>query len=903
MARVPQFRLHGREPAVGNDVEAEIDFHLTEMADLLIAQGWEPNAARQEALRQFGSVERARRVLSRIDSQTRRRTRRFEVLGDLAQDVRVGFRGLLRQPTFALTAVATLGLAIGANAAMFGIVDRLLLRPPAHISDPARVQRVTVARWLDGRLTEPWSSISYPAFTYLRDGVPSFSHVAAVDGATLSLGLGAEARRVRAELATGRFFELVGTRPALGRFFGDQEDQRPNGTAVAVLSEALWRTGFGADAQVVGRKVILNGRPFEIVGVTPRGFTGLGLAPVDMWVPFSAGGMALGRAGNHHTWTQRGWQFIEAVVRLAEGATVARAAEEAASAYQRGHADYDEFEARARPTLTAITGANASADPLHAAEARVAGWLFGVTLLVLLIASANVSNLLLARGLARRAELALRTALGAGRWRLGRQLAAESGLLAVLGAGVGLLLAQGAGGLARRSLLAGTAWTESPVNGRVLLVTIAVTAFAALLAGLLPLVRSARTDAAGELRGSARAAGGGSNRLRIGLLLVQTTLSTALLAGAGLFLRSVERVRRIDLGIDAQHALAVGVNLTGIGATPEQAREFYRQAVERLATVPGVEAVGPIIGAPFMSNSSEGVRVPGLDTMPRLPGGGPYYFRAGPGTLEALGVRLLRGRLFTAGDRAGAPPVAVVSDRMARLLWPGKDPIGRCFVAAPSDSAAPCREVVGIVADLHRQELDEAPFMLYFTVIDQWSEPGVPDQILVRAKGSPEELIEPVRRALLELRSDLPYVNARPYEEIIAPQSRSWRLGAAMLTGFGTLSLVIAAMGLYGVLSFAVTQRIREFGIRTALGATPGRLIRGVVAGGVGVAIAGVGLGLVIVAAISGRLTPLLYRTTAGDPLVLASAALIVLLIGAIASAVPARRAARVDPIGALRAE
>jgi len=451
----------------------------------------------------------------------------------------------------------------------------------------------------------------------------------------------------------------------------------------------------------------------------------------------------------------------------------------------------------------------------------------------------------------------------------------------------------------RRWRRIGTAVVRWPAP--ILVVTIAITVLTALLAGLLPLVRSARTDAAMELRGSARAATGSTGRLRIGLLLVQTTLSTALLVGAGLFLRSVDRVRRIDLGIDAPHVLAVGVNLSGLGVAADEAREFHRQAVERLATVPGVEAVGPIVGAPFMSNSSEGVRVPGLDTMPRLPGGGPYNFRAGPGTLEALGVRLLRGRLFDRGDRAGSPPVAVVSDRMARLLWLNQDPIGRCFVAAPSDSAAPCREVVGIVADLHRQELDEAPFMLYFTVIDQWRDPRVPDQILVRTKGSPDAVIEPVRRALLELRSDLPYVNARPYEEIIAPQSRSWRLGAAMLPAFGMLSLAIAAMGLYGVLSFTVTQRIREFGIRTALGATPSRLVRGVVAGGLGVAAVGVALGLVLVGAISGRLAPLLYRTSPGEPLVLASAALVVVLIGTVASAVPARRAARVDPIGARR--
>jgi hypothetical protein len=406
------------------------------------------------------------------------------------------------------------------------------------------------------------------------------------------------------------------------------------------------------------------------------------------------------------------------------------------------------------------------------------------------------------------------------------------------------------------------------MDRRVLAITAGVTILVALIAGLLPLLRASRTDVAAVLHGAARQVGGAPLRLRAGLLLVQTTLCTALLVGAGLFLTSLDRVMGLDLGVRLDRALLVSVDLGAIEVPADQQLVFYREAERRLAAIPGVAAAGAIQCAPFLCNMGGGIRVPGLDSVPRQPGGGPYFFRVTPGALEAFGVRLIGGRLFTQSDRAGSQPVAIVTQRMARLIWPNQDPLGKCFYAGTDDTV--CREVVGVVADIHRQAIIEAPFMLYFTVLEQWPDPVPPGNMVVSAaQGSPERLSEAVRRELQSLRADLPYIRARPYEEVVSPHLRSWRLGATMFTLFAGLSLVIAAVGLYGVLSYLVTQRTAEL----------------------------------LVLLVSGRLGELLFETSPREPLVLAAAALAVLGMALIASLVPGVRATRVDPMQALRAE
>jgi predicted permease len=892
------FRLSGREPSTRDDVENELQFHLAEMEDLLLAKGATREVAREEARRRLGDLERLRKELHMMADDTRRTVRRTQWIEDLASDLRFAARGLMRAPGFTLVVVLTLGLAIGANATMFGVVDRLLLRPPAEIPYANDVRRVTVARWIGEKLTDPWDAVSYPSFKALRDDTRSFAAVAAVAIENMSSGTGAEARPIRAVLATGQYFGALGTRPFMGRFFGEEDDQEPSGSPVVVISHTYWRQAMGARTNVLGEVVRLDGHPYEVIGVAPAGFTGTDLQAVDLWLPFNAAGShTFGADGEWRS--AQGWQFINILVRLQDGVNEIAAATDAMNAYQAIQEPERTYEKRAVPVLVSLIAAR-TPGASAGSDAQVAAWLFGVAAIVLIIACANVANLVLARGVRREGEMAVRLAIGGSRWRLMRMLLTEGVLLASLGAGVGLLLARWGGDVMRGVLLPGVSWESSGGEGRVLTVTALATIFAAIVASLLPMLRAGRTNLSRALHGASRQVGASSLRLRTGLLLVQTTLCTALLVGAGLFVRSLDRISGLDLGIDVSRLVSIRVDLGSAGVPEAEQQVFYRDAAERLRNTPGVRAAGAMQGMPFGSNSAEGIKIPGRDSIKVMPGGGPYFFRVAPGALEALGVRLLRGRLFTTADGPGAAAVAVISERMATTLWPGEDALGKCFQAGEDTR---CREVVGIVADVHRQELIEADFLLYFTVIDQQQPIATPSNLLVAASGPPELLVEPIRKELQALRGDLPYVSVRPFEEIIAPQKRSWRLGATMFTVFAGLSLLIAAVGLYGVLSYLVSERTRELGLRAALGATPGTLLEMVVRSGIASALLGVALGLGFVVIVAGKLGSLLYQTSPRDPVVLLAAGAVVVVVALAASVVPGLRATKVDPMKALRAE
>jgi predicted permease len=862
-------------------------------------------AAFGERLRDAGSGVSRLWARSSITITRALKGARIERIGGLAmegfrQDLVHAWRGLRRAPGFALVVILTLGIALGANATMFGLTDRLLFRAPAGIGHPEQVRKIRVARWLKG-LTGASPTMSYPTFEDFRDRSRSFSQVAAIDEVIYSYGTGASARPVHVTLATGQYFPLLEVHPLLGRLFGDAEDAAPSGTPVAVLSHGFWKSAFGGDPSVLGRTIALGKKPYTVIGVAPEGFTGTELSAVDLWVPMSTSETT---AFGDNAWrVNRGSQWLATFARLKPGIGEGAAAEDVTRAYREGYADSPngDFHKKAQASFVGLTGASLSGSEGN--TGRVAAWLLGVTVMLLVIACANIANLVLARGLLRRGEIAVRLALGVSRGRLLRQLLTESLLLAGLGLALGLVLVRFGSDLLRAVLLPGYAWEGSPIDGRVLLVTGVATLLAAVVAGLLPLWRGTRSDVAAQLHGGSRSTAAHSKRLRTGLLLLQTGLSTALLIGAGLFLKSLTQVRGMDLGFRPADLAVVTVDLASQGATGAEIKAFYREASERVRKIPGVRAAGLSIGAPFMGNYTEDVALPGGDRMPTQPGGGPYYFRAGRGWLEAMDVRLLRGRLFTPGDdRPDAAPVAIVTELMAKTLWPGRDALGQCLVRGEKKQ---CSTVVGVVSDLHRQMLDEGeqPFLLYFTPLAQDVEYGLPSQLLVRGTGDPERWSEPIRKELLAIRPDLPYVRIRPYQDLVDGRARSWRLGASMLTVFGALSLVIAAIGLYGVLSFAVTQRTQELGIRAALGATPSRLMRLILGSGMATAVAGVVLGTGLALALSSRIRPMLFHTSALDVTVYGVTAVAILGVATLASWIPGRRATRVEPVRALKAE
>ncbi|HJU73981.1 MAG TPA: ADOP family duplicated permease [Gemmatimonadaceae bacterium] len=844
----------------------------------------------------FGTASlTATRTLSRM----RRRLKRSPahtaggIVRDFVNDISLTLRGLRRSPGFGVIVILTLALALGANATMFGIVDRLLLRPPSHIVEPDLVHRVRVARWFDGFLP-PSPALSVPAFFDIRDRGRAFSHVAASVEDEVAFGVGLEGRSISALWASGQYFELLGVKPALGRFYSEAEDRLPIGQAVAVLGFSFWQSVLGSDPRVVGRTLSLNGRPFEVIGVAPKGFTGTRLERVDVFIPLAQ----FWASGAVNFASERGYQFLDVFVRRRHDMAESAANLDVARAYREGHADSRPYEAKAVASLgSLIPGREPSSGGQNG---RVAAWLFGMALIVLLIACANVASLVLARGLSRRAEVAVRRALGGNMSRLVRQFFTESFVVALLGCAVGLALAYVASDFVRATLLPGTSWDAHALDTRVLLVTAVATLFATVAAGVLPLLRGTSSDVAAELHGAGRGSTGQPRRWLASLLLLQVSLTTVLLVGAGLFLRSLDRVQQIDLGLEPQQLLKVDASFNRVATPRHEIAAFYRAAAERVRTIPGVEAAGTALGAPFMSNYGISVRAPGVDTLPRLAGGGPYWVRVGAGGMEALGLRLLRGRHIAPNDdRAGAPLVVVLTQRMANALWPNRDPLEQCIEV----SRRPCAPVIGIVSDVHRQKIREEPFLLFFTPIDASDSVVVPEALLVRVSASPESMIGAIRRELLALRPSLPYVRIEPYEDLITPQARSWRLGAVMFTAFGVLSLVIAAVGVYGVLSFSVRRRTRELGIRSALGASRGVMLRSVMLGGVGLAVAGVAAGALVAFALAGRLQPLLFDTSAREPFAYALAAVCIVLFAFVASLVPGLRATRVDPLAALRAE
>ncbi len=890
------FRLAAREPSVTDDVEQEISTHLEQLTEWYREQGLGPEAAREAARRRFGDLDRFRRQLGSIDRSAGRRRRWFGHLDSIRQDVGLAFRGLRRSPGYAAVVIGTLGLALGANATMFGVVDRLLLQPPPGVVAPHEVRRIQAARWFDDHYSEPWDAVSYPSFEGLRGGVAGLSRVAAVTQATLSFGLGVEARPARAVFASGEYFDLVGTAPARGRFFTDADDQPPSGTAVVVLSDRFWRTALGADPAAIGRTIMLNSQPYQVIGIGPERFNGTDLEPIDLWLPFQAVGPLV--QGGSEWRTGRGWQWLNLLARIEPGVSDELAAAEATRAYRAANADFAPFEARATLSFRSLAAYSESAGP-----ERVAGWLYGVTLIVLLIACANVANVVLARGIVRRSETAVRQALGISRGRMFRQSLVETVLVVGLGLVLGLALTRWGGLVVRRVLLEGTAWDGDPVNLRVLATTAVAGVLAAFLASLWPLLRSARVDPATELHGAGRAISRSGARARGGLLLVQTTLCTALVVLAGLFLRSIATIRSLDLGIRPDDAYLVSMDLDGRNLDRAESIRMFEWAADRIRTMPGVTAAGLTFGAPFRSNSGGRITVPGKDSIPRLEGGGPYYFAIGPGTLAAYGIRLLQGRDFGPADRRGSAPVALVSERMARTIWPNESALGKCFYPGRIADSVPCLEVVGVVADLHRQELDEPPFFLYFSVLDQATEPLLPHHIVVRMEPGRPNPAEAIRQRLLAERTDLPFLPVQSYREILGRQARQWNLGASLLTVFGGLSLAIAAIGLYGVVAFGVSQRTREIGLRAALGAPPRRLFWTTVRGGMATAALGIAAGVGLALLTGGRLEALLFRTRATDPLVLGTAAAVVVLVSALAAAIPGRRALRIDPTQALRAD
>lgn len=896
--REPAWRRYLRlaRPNRAADVDDELAFHLAAREEEFVRAGLDREAARRMAADRFGSVGDARRECLTVSRRLQRRERRTLFLEELAQDARYGLRTLWQHRAFAAAVVATLALGIGAATAMFSAVDAAMLRPLpfTRAAELVTLRSVQVPFSPDGRAArEPEDS--RPDLSSVLELRDVFAGAAVFAAGGLNLTGDGDPERVRVGVVTSGFFATLGVPPALGRVF-QPEEGRVGGADVAIISDGLWRRRFAA-APIANRSIALNGRAYQVVGVMPRGFSFPRQS--DLWIPLSV--PMTFRSFEPF----RGWIPSEAVARLAPGVT-------AEAATQRLRAMWAGASAREREYSD-----GAALNPLAPLQDTLLGErrtllliLLSATGLLLLIACANVMNLLLARAAVRRRELALRAVLGASRGRLVRQLLVESLMLSLAGAGAGILLARA--GMSSVQLLTPTALRDvapAALDLRVLGFAVALALVTGLLFGLWPAVGAARADAAETVKsGGHGATSAGAGRLRRALVTFELAIALTLLAGSVLMLRSFQAMLDTDLGFETDRVATVELTFARTPGADVDRLAAITAIVDRLRGMPGIQEAGAVNDLPLRGGTGIAISV--------QPEGRPAatedasrfarYLLASEGYFRALGIRLLSGRLMTPLDDKNAPHVMVINKTMADRLWPGQEAVGRRIVemvGGPPRPGQPTtyRTVIGVVADTRERGAEfDAAMQMYFPVHEQ-----APDNLafLVRGTLPPTAMLAQLQQAIREVRPDQAVYALRMMDVVRDVSMAPRRTNTLLITGFGALAVLLAAVGVYGVVSYGVTRRVREFGIRAALGATAGDLVRLVAREGALVACIGIALGLGGAWAFSRALRSLLYGVTPGDGLTFVLAPLLLFALVMAATLIPARGAARANPVDVIRAD
>lgn len=883
LAWLRHLRLLG--PNIKGDVDDELRFHLEMRTRELEASGVPPAEARREAERQFGNVSSIRAACLTIDERRFRRHQRRERMGDFMSDIRLALRALQRTPAFTVMALLCLALGVAATTTIFSAVRSILLRPLPY-ADAERL--VAVYARYQAR-DEHGVNISYPDYVDWRDRTSSFSQLGLYTWGSYTLSGDGEAERLDGATVTANLFPLLGVSPIVGRTF-DASDQQPGRDRVILLSYGLWQRRFAGDRSVVGRGITVNGLPYTVIGVMPPvfNFPDRGQA----WTPFVPEDWMLRRDNR---------ALAGAIGRLKPGVSIEQAqrdfdvlSKNLANTYPNENFGWDAEAISLRDDLVGDLRR-----PLLIFQGAVA--------FVLLIACANVANLMLARGMSRRRELAVRMAIGAGRRRIVRQFLTESLVLALIGGGAGALLSIVGVRLLRLAFPDDVPFYLSlGVDWYALAFAAVVAMLTGVLFGLVPALRAARVDASDALREGSRgdSAGKRSHRLRRALVISEVALSLILLVGATLLLRSYRAYMSTDLGFDEKGVLSARISLPDTKySTAEQRRAYYEQLYARLAALPGVTRVGSANGIPFSGwNVKAEFSIEGRAARAQGDELDVHNQNISPDYLESIGSRIVRGRGFTNADRDSAAHIGIINEVLAQREFGKEDPIGQRMKVGGVDSKNPWITIVGVSRTFRHYQLPQpmGPAIYY----PQLAMPTYSQSIVLRTTLSdPTSLAPALRSTLLSLDPDVPPYQVQSFEQVVSRSLWRQRLQGQVLGTFAALALLLAVVGMYGVISYAVAQRTRELGVRMALGATRRDVLMMVLAEGGQMAAAGVIIGIAGALALSRLVAGLLYEVRPTDPLTFIVVPLALALTALIASWIPARRATRVNPVVAMRSD
>jgi putative ABC transport system permease protein len=795
-------------------------------------------------------------------------------------DIRYGARMLLKKPLFTLVAIVTLALGIGANTAIFSVVNAVLLRSlPYHKADQLIVLSSTTSSGdLDG--------LSFPEAQDFGARMRSLEDVIAFRSQSVNVTGGERPDRVRGAFVTANFFRFFDLKPILGRAFVDGEDKQGS-ARLAVVNEKVWRERLNGDSSLESKQLILNGEAYSVIGVVSSSFKEPLAPDVEVWMPIT---QFPGYNG------QRDGRLSFAMGRLRSGASLEQAQAEATTVAAQLAETYPKEN----------TGRGARVEFLR--DMMVRGvrpmllLLFGAVGVILLIACANLANLLLARGLARQREIAVRAAMGASRWRLIRQLLTETTLISVVGGAAGVLLAYW-GLLALLKLPQNFVSAEdATLDTRVLLFALGVSLVTGWLFGLAPALQLARPQLQSFLREGSRGSGEGAkwNRVRGGFVVFQVALSLMLLVSAGLLIRSFDKLLRVNVGFKPEQLLSLEYRLPrNKYSKPDAQWNFHLQVTKEVQQIPGVQSVSLVRGLPFSGNGgTAAIVLPDRDT-PK-PGTEPevMFNTVTPTYFETIGIPFVQGRTFGSEDRADTPGVVIINKTMAEKFWPGQDPIGKQVKLVEDGTTA---SVIGVVGDAKHYWLEEAPRPQLYGAYSQ--DPGIFATLLIRTTVEPLSLSEQVRQAVWKVDSDQPMWKIRTVEFLVNQSMADRKFLLALMGIFAALALVLTTIGLYGVISYLVNQRTQEIGIRMALGAQLGQILRMVLKQGMFLVLTGVGIGLIAAWLMSGLMSRLLYQVSATDPVTFITISFLLVAVALLACYLPARRATKVDPLEALRYE